>query len=187
MNTRSFARLGATLVGLLLVSCDSTSLKNPPATAAQVDLARYAGTWHEIARLPMPFQRAGDSATATYGANADGTLSVHNVATAPNGETSEIRGTATVLNPGQNTRLLVKFHAWFATFIPKPEHGNYWILHVDDHYQRALVGTPDRRYLWILARTRTIPAADEQALIAKARDLGYDVSKLVRPRPPVGS
>lgn len=181
MKTRSLTLHGAALGVLLLASCGTAPLENPPATAAAVDLTRYAGTWHEIARLPMPFQRPGDSATATYGANADGTLSVHNVATAPNGETSEIRGTATVLDPGQNSKLLVKFNAWFATFIPKPEHGNYWILHVDERYQRALVGTPDRRYLWILARTPTIPQADEEALIAKAHDLGYDVSKLVRP------
>ena len=26
---------------------------------------------------------------------------------------------------------------------------DYWILHVDAGYRHALVGTPDRRYLWI--------------------------------------
>jgi apolipoprotein D and lipocalin family protein len=50
-----------------------------------VDLARYAGRWYEIARLPMPFQRAEDTAVAEYGANADGTISVHNIATRPDG------------------------------------------------------------------------------------------------------
>lgn len=166
---------------LFIGSCGSAPVGNPPATAAKVDLARYAGAWHEIARLPMPFQRDGDAATATYGSNPDGTLSVHNVATAPNGEKGEIRGTAKVLNPPQNTKLLVKFDAWFATFIPKPEEGNYWILDVDKDYQRALVGTPSRKYLWILARTPNIPEADEKALIAKAKEQGYDVSKIVRP------
>jgi apolipoprotein D and lipocalin family protein len=174
--------LAAVTGGLILAACASSPVKSPPATAAKVDLSRYTGTWHEIARLPMPFQRDGDSATATYGANADGTLSVHNVAKAPNGEKSEIRGSAKVLNPGQNSKLLVSFNAWFSVFIPKPEQGNYWILDVDDGYQRALVGTPDRRYLWILARTPVIPENDEKALITKAQDLGYDVSRLVRPK-----
>lgn len=183
MKPATFLSLAVASAGaLILAACASAPVKSPPATAAKVDLSRYAGTWHEIARLPMPFQREGDSATATYGANADGTLSVHNVAKAPDGEKSEIRGSAKVLNPGENSKLLVTFNAWFAAFMPKPEQGNYWILHVDEGYQRALVGTPDRRYLWILARAPAIQEAEEEFLVAKARELGYDVTKLVRPK-----
>ncbi len=171
----------AALGSLLLTNCGSAPTPSPPPTVAKVDLSRYAGTWHEIARLPMPFQRDGDAATATYAANPDGSLSVHNVATAPNGEKGEIRGTATVVNPPHNTKLLVKFDAWFAAFMPKPEEGNYWVLDLDKEYQRALVGTPSRKFFWILARTPSIPEAEEKALIEKAKKLGYDVSKVVRP------
>ena len=43
------------------------------------DLARYAGTWHEIAHLPLFFQRQCiDTITATYTPRPDGTLAVHN-------------------------------------------------------------------------------------------------------------
>ena len=179
----SFARhllLAATSLGL--ASCAATPPSTPPATAPRVELARYQGTWHEIARLPMPFQQAGDAATATYGALPDGTLSVHNVATSPDGQKREIRGRARVLNPGENSKLLVTFDAWFSVFIPKPDVGNYWILHVDPDYQTALVGTPDRRYLWLLARTPTLPAATETRLLKIAQAQGYDTTQLVRPK-----
>jgi apolipoprotein D and lipocalin family protein len=148
---------------------------------AKVDLARYAGTWYEIARLPMPFQKAGDAAIAKYTARPDGKVGVHNIAIRPDGTQREIRGTATVLNPGENTKLAVRFDTWFGPLIPVPKEGNYWILHVSPDYQEALVGTPDRQYLWILARTQTISKSAEKALVEKARDLGFEMSVLVRP------
>lgn len=174
------AQIAAVCLPLLLAACASAPTK-PPPTAPRVDLAKYAGTWHEIARLPMPFQKAGDAATAIYTAKPDGNVGVHNIATRPDGTKREIRGTATVLNPGVNTKLAVRFDTWFGPLIPVPEEGNYWILHVSPDYQEALVGTPDRQYLWILARKKSLSAAAEAALVAKARDLGFKTESLVRP------
>lgn len=169
------------LIGLCLVSCSSTkNLVNPPATAKGVDLGRYTGRWHEIARLPMPFQKAGEAAVAEYGINADGTVSVRNIAIRADGSQHDIRGRATVLNPPENTKLAVRFSTWFAFLIPVSKAGNYWILHVDEQYQEAIVGTPDRKYLWLLARTPTIPEPSYAALVARAGQLGYDTSRLIR-------
>lgn len=172
------------LVGGLLVigvACSSGPKGSSLVTAGRVDLARYAGKWHEIARLPMAFQKAGDSATATYEARADGKVGVHNVATRPDGTTAEIRGTATVVNPGENTRLAVRFDTWFGPLIPVSKEGNYWILYVSPGYEQALVGTPDRKFLWILARTETVPANVEGDLVARAKALGFETEKLIRP------
>lgn len=182
MITKSLLLSSVLLMALFISGCATSPSPNPPATAGKVDLSRYTGEWHEIARLPMSFQNDGDSARAIYGKNTDGTISVHNIAIGPDGKKSEIKGSAKVLNPGVNTKLLVTFNAWFSTFIPKPEEGNYWILHVDEGYQHALVGTPDRRYLWILARAVKIDPKTETALVNKAKSLGYDTAKLVRPK-----
>jgi apolipoprotein D and lipocalin family protein len=168
-------------LGLLLTTCSSTTtLVNTPPTAVKVDLKRYIGRWHEIARLPMPFQKADEAAIAEYGSNADGTVSVHNIAIRPDGTQHDIRGYAKVLNPPENTKLAVHFSTWFGPFIPVPKEGNYWVLHVDEDYQEAVVGTPDRKYLWLLARTATIPEARYTALVAKAKNLGFDVSRLIK-------
>lgn len=153
----------------------------PPATAARVDLNRYVGRWYEIVRLPTPFQRTTEAALAEYGRNPDGTVSVRNVAVSPDRKSQrEIRGTAKVLNPPENTKLAVRFDTWFGRFIPIPKEGNYWILYVDEGYRTALVGTPDRKYLWILARDPKLPEAKLQELIGKARAQGYDTSRLIR-------
>jgi len=169
------------LLGLGLTSCSSTrSGVNAPATAGAVDLSRYSGRWFEIARLPMRFQKANEAAMAEYGTNADGTISVHNIAIRPDGSQRDIRGYATVLNPPENTKLAVRFKTWFGPLIPVPKEGNYWILHVDEHYQEAIVGTPNRKYLWLLARTAAISEARYAALVTRADQLGFDTSRLLK-------
>ena len=170
-------QLAASIGGLFLASCAAPS-KNPPATA-RVDLQRYLGRWHEVARLPMPFQKANESAIAEYGLNPDGTIAVHNVAIRPDGSQHDIRGYATVLNPPQNSKLAVRFNTWFGPFIPMPKEGNYWVLYLDETYQKAIVGTPDRRYLWILARTQKLPEPQLQDLVSKAKEQGFDVTRLI--------
>jgi len=57
--------------------------------------------------------------------------------------------------------------------------GEYWILYVDDRYHTAIVGSPDRKYLWILSRTPSLPAWQRESLLAKARQQGYDTSRLI--------
>jgi apolipoprotein D and lipocalin family protein len=91
-----------------------------------------------------------------------------------------ILGYAKVLNPPENTKLTVRFKIWFGPLIPVPREGNYWILHVDEDYQEAIVGTPNRKHLWLLARTPTIPEARYQELVAKADHLGFDTSRLLK-------
>lgn len=163
----------------MIFSACSSSREQPPVTAAHVDLSRYAGRWYEIARLPMLFQKANEAAIAEYGSLPNGTLSVHNIAIRPDGSQHDIHGYAEVLNPPENTKLAVHFTTWFARFIPIPKAGNYWILHVEDNYQEAIVGTPDRKYLWILARTLKITDHQLQDLLQRAGKLGFDRSKLI--------
>ena len=128
----------------------------------------------------MPFQKADESAVAEYAQNGDGTVAVHNIAIRPDGSQHDIRGYAKALNPPQNTKLAVRFSTWFGPFIPVPKEGNYWVLYVDEHYQHALVGTPDRKYLWILARTQKLPERQFQRLVTRATELGFNMSPLIR-------
>ena len=167
------------VTAIMTLSACASSRQQPPVTAASVDIAGYAGRWYEIARLPMPFQKANEAAVAEYGALPNGTLSVHNIGIRPNGSQHDIRGYAEVLNPPKNTKLTVHFNTWFAPFIPIPKEGNYWILHVESNYQEAIVGTPDRKYLWILARTPKISDQKLEDLLQRTEKLGFDRSKMI--------
>lgn len=55
------------------------------------------------------------------------------------------------------------------------------MLRVDDAYEHALVGTPDRKHLWLLAREAQISDATEQAFLETARAQGFDLERWIRP------
>ncbi len=167
----------------LLSACAGPAAFDPskaPQTVARVELARYQGTWYEIARLPMWFQRNCLRSQATYGLLETGEVSVLNECETAGGGKESVRGRARSVDPKTNARLEVRFDNWFAIFIPSQPQGNYWVLYLDEGYGTVIVGTPDRENLWIMARTPSIDEARHTELVAIARGLGFDTEKLIR-------
>jgi apolipoprotein D and lipocalin family protein len=158
-----------------LSSCATRSM---PPVEPRVDLERYQGVWHEAARLPMTFQKGCQQSTAEYRLKSDGKVAVTNRCLR-DGRTEEVKGTASVLDPPAGAKLEVRFDTWFGPFIPRSAEGNYWILDVSPGYTHALVGTPNRKNLWILARRLPLEPRAFSELVEKARRLGYPVEKLI--------
>jgi apolipoprotein D and lipocalin family protein len=88
-------------------------------------------------------------------------------------------GEAKVIDKVSNAKLQVRFAPAWLSWLPMV-WGNYWILELDTEYSIAVVGSPDRNYLWILARTPTISQADYESRVNNATRQGYDTSKLVK-------
>ena len=152
-----------------LVSYRDTSV--PISTAALFDPARYTGTWHEVARFPVPFEEGCHGVTATYETLPDSTLSVLNICRDNTGaEISRINGTAEITGPG---RLKVRFAS--VPFVA----AEYWVLWVDTDYQTAVVGSPAGTSGWILNRDPVIPADKMNAAQEILRFNGYNTSQLV--------
>ena len=165
---------------LILAGCVTLGSREPLPTVTSVNLIRYAGTWHEIARLPMWFQRHCVDSKAIYSIRPDGRVAVHNECLTDTGQPDQADGVATVIDTETNARLNVTFDNWFARLAGSSREGNYWILDLDEEYQTTMVGTPDRRYLWILSRTPQLEDSTYQRLVIKARALGFPVSDLIR-------
>jgi apolipoprotein D and lipocalin family protein len=157
-------------------------MRAPLQVVAPVDLKRYAGLWHEQARLPNRFEKqCAGSVTAEYNLRDDGSVEVRNRCILADGSFDESVGSARVVpvagQPGAG-RLEVRFSPDWLAWLPMV-WGDYWILKLDRDYQVALVGTPDRKYLWVLSRA---PVLDELSLRAEldyARTLGFDVDNVV--------
>lgn len=180
MKNIFFIMMGIIAVPALLTSCAELKSRESLTTVPSVDLGRYAGTWYEMARLPMWFQRHCVDAIATYTLRTDGFVGVHNKCVTGEGGIEQADGTATVVDTKTNARLIVVFDNWFTRLFGTFREGNYWILDLDPEYRTALVGTPDRRYLWILSRTPVLDEATYQRLVEKAGQLGFPVSDLIR-------
>lgn len=175
----TFVSLRVTLC-VILAGCAGLDRKDALPTVPTVDLDRYTGTWYEIARLPMWFQRHCVDSKAIYTVRADGAIGVRNECVTDTGGYDHIEGVARVVDPQTNARLTVIFDNFFARLFGSSRDGNYWILALDPDYRSAMVGTPDRRYLWILSRTPQLDDAAYQQLVEQARQLGFPVSTLIR-------
>jgi apolipoprotein D and lipocalin family protein len=145
-----------------------------PEVVDHVDLERYSGKWYEIACIPNMFQRGCTRTIARYQLRDDGKLEVINSCRKGglDAEPSFTDGTARVTDEKTNAKLRVRFF-W-------PLSVSYWIIGLDEEYQWAIVGTPDRDNLWIISRTPTIDEQLYQELVDRAAAQGYDVSELER-------
>ncbi|QZY51830.1 lipocalin family protein [Leucobacter tenebrionis] len=146
-----------------------------------LDLQRYLGLWYEIGRLPLRFEDDGArDVTAEYSLRDDGTVQVDNRCIDAEGEPTQALGQA---EPDEDHagRLRVSFLPEGLRWIPFTR-ADYWVLHIDEGYRHALVGTPDRKHLWLLAREPHIDAEAEREFLAEAREQGYDLTHWIRPQ-----
>jgi len=153
---------------LLLTGCEKKP-KAPP-TVASVDLDRYSGLWHEIARYENRFEAGCVGATARYTLQDDYVRVVNSCYDGSGRLKDRAEGKAYVVKGSGNAKLRVTFF-W-------PFYGDYWIIMLADDYRYSVVSDPERKYLWILARDTVLGDADRDAIMAKLVELGYDPFKL---------
>ncbi len=141
-------------------------------TVESVDLQRYVGLWYEIAKIPNSFQdQCVANTTAEYGLREDGNISVTNRCQTADGDMETAVGVAKVVEPETNAKLKVSFvrflwRNWF--------WGDYWIIGLDDEYKWAVIGTPSRKYGWILSRSLKMTEDDLNRCYEILTDQGYD-------------
>lgn len=169
------------LIGVgLLVKNAAAQKKEKPTTVQSVDLNKYAGLWYEIARYPNKFQdQCLSDVTAEYVIEKDGDITVINKCKKADGTFDEAKGDARIKDKRTNAKLEVRFAPKLLSFIPNV-WGDYWILDVGRDYDYALVGSPDRKYLWVLSRTKQLDQAKYDNMMQIAKDEGYNPDKLVK-------
>lgn len=149
-----------------------------PEAVASVDLSRYAGKWYEIARLPMYFQRkcTGD-VTATYTPKTgedDNAITVLNQCATKDGGKISASGIAVPAN-ASGSKLKVSFLPTWLRWAPFGK-ADYWILAIDESYQTALVGAPNKKYLWLLSRQPQMDKDTYDRYRQIAEHQGYDLT-----------
>jgi apolipoprotein D and lipocalin family protein len=183
MNKRIVLIAGCLVTLSAIVLARAAQSKRPLRVVSEVDLARYAGHWYEIARFPNRFQkRCVGEVTAQYTLQPSGKISVLNRCRLESGEQIQAEGVARVAGKGQpNSILKVRFAPAFLSFIPQV-WGDYQIIALAPDYTYALVGDPSREYLWILSRSLQMDDATYNQLVDEARVQGFDVSRLRKTR-----
>lgn len=157
------------LSGILLLVAFRAYSRKPLETVPKVDVKRYMGTWYEIASFPQRFQKGCSCTMAKYSLNENGTVKVDNSCTAY-GKKKQSIGKAKVVDKKTNAKLKVTFF-W-------PFYGKYWIIDLAEDYSYAVVGHPNRKYLWILSRTPQMDELEYRTIVERAKAKGFDITKL---------
>ena len=165
-------------VALLQITASVNAQATPAAelqavkTIPSIDVARYLGTWYEIARLDHSFERGLDKVYAEYSLREDGGLKVvnHGYDTKKQ-KWNEAIGKAYFVETPDVGRLKVSFFG--------PFYGGYNVIALDSNYQYALVAGENLSYLWILSRQKSIPDAVRKEYLDIAKGIGYKTEELI--------
>jgi apolipoprotein D and lipocalin family protein len=183
--------LGWGLAALLLTATASAVTAAPlPALQAvpSIDLNRYQGQWYQIAYYPNTFQKqCVANTTATYKPLANGQIEVINQCKTADGSISKAVGAARVKPPKflgvpvakgtVTSKLEVRFAPSYLSWI-NAVWAPYWVIQLADDYRYAVIGEPNREFLWILSRTPTLDPQDRAIISGLLQQQGYDPTKL---------
>jgi lipocalin len=162
------------LIFLFMMNLFSCKAPQDLPTVKFVDLKKYTGTWYEIARLPNRFEKGLTCISATYTLKENGEIKVLNQGhlLENTSEKSQATGKAWIPDSNYPGRLKVQFFWPFA--------GDYYIIHLDDDYQYVLVGSPNRKFLWVLSKTKQLEETIYSKLLKIAEEQGFEVSTIIK-------
>jgi apolipoprotein D and lipocalin family protein len=160
------------LASLVISGCAS----NEPEmmTVDYVDIDRFMGSWYVIANIPTFVEKGAHNAVETYRLNDDGTIATTFTYRKDgfDGKLKEYNPKGFILDSETNARWGMRF-VW-------PLKSDYRIVYLDDEYSVTVIARQKRDFVWIMARTPSIPDDKYQELAALVGDLGYDTSQLQR-------
>ena len=159
--------------GIMALTGMAAAQDKPLETVPSVDLQKYLGRWYEISSFPQSFQKGCHCTVAEYSMEKNFVRVINTCRKdSSEGKVKRAKGKAFVVKGSNNAKLRVQFF-W-------PFRGDYWIIDLAEDYSYAVVGAPDRNYLWILSRTPHMDEGLYQEIVKRCADKAFDVSKLVK-------
>ena len=169
---KTWLKRGGSLLSILLMTACSTRTHPPITVVPHVDLPRFMGDWYVIANIPTFIEKDAHNAVESYRMNPDGTIATtftyHQDGF--NGPVKRYEPTGFVLDKTSNA-------VWGMRFV-WPIKADYRIVYLDPGYTQTIIGREARDYVWIMARSPTLPEADYLRLLVLLGREGYDVSQI---------
>ncbi len=154
-----------------VTGCMSQSTKDIPAVQ-NFDIAKYAGKWYEIARLPHRFERDMNFVYTVYTPLSKNKIRVQNFGVREN-NAKHINGVAVFAQDSSQGLLKVSFF--------RPFYADYRIIYLNEAYTLAIVCGSTRNYLWILSRTPEISKEQMDFCLRKLTEWKFETDLLEYP------
>ena len=175
-------------LGGLLAACAGRGGARPIEPVAHVDLDRFMGDWYVIASIPTRFDRGAYNAVESYALGRD-----NRIDTVFRYRQDGFEGDLRTMTPTGFVREGTGNAVWGMQFV-WPIEAEYIIASLAPDYSDTIVARNKRDYVWIMARTPTLPEARYRQLLEEVAAMGYDTGHLRRipqrwpesaPRPPL--
>lgn len=168
---RALTCIGIVLFGTVMIFSGCQSMP-PIRTVESVDIQRFMGDWYVIAHIPTWIEKDAYNAVESYSLNADGTVQTTFTFNAggPDGPLKEYHPKGFIRAGSANA-------VWGMQFL-WPFKAEYRIIYLNADYTQTVIGRTQRDYLWIMARSPSIPAADYQPILDFVQSQGYDIDKI---------
>ncbi len=158
---------------LLVTGCQSVS-QPPIHVVDHVDLERFMGDWYVIANIPTILERGAHNAVESYELLPDGSIQTTFTfrAGAFDGPEKRYHPHGFVIDKASNA-------VWGMQFV-WPIKADFRIVYLAPDYSQTVIGRQKRDYVWIMARTPSIPDGDYRKILAFLAAQGYDTAKIER-------
>ena len=141
-------------------------------TVPKVDLERFMGDWYVIAAIPTFIEKESFNAIESYRLDNDGSI-----LTTFRFNKGSLDGPLKEYTPRAFVKETDSNAVWGMQFI-WPIKAEYRIIYLTDDYAQTVIGRSKRDYVWIMARTPTIPDEDYERILKFIQNQGYQLDKL---------
>ena len=141
-------------------------------TVKYVDLDRFMGDWYVIANIPTFIEKGAVNAIESYKLNEKGqvettfTFRKKN----PNGKRKIYNPKGFIWNKETNAEWRMQF-LW-------PFKAPFLIIDLPEDYSYTVIGYPNRKYVWIMAREPVIPPEIYNGILINLENIGYDINQI---------
>ncbi|MBN2279224.1 MAG: lipocalin family protein [Candidatus Marinimicrobia bacterium] len=156
------------LLGIFLLSCDNEEADLN--TVKSLDISKFMGDWYVLAVIPNFIEEGATNGIESYALDNKGNVNIE-YTFRKNGKTKTMKARGFVQD-GTNAFWKVQF-LW-------PVKLPYLVIDLDENYQYTVIGVPNRKFVWIMAREPQIDEYIYQNILNKLEKTGYDV-KLIKP------
>jgi len=141
--------------------------------ATSVDPKKYEGKWYINAAIPLALDKDWCCTIDNYSLNKKGYIDV--LTTYRKYDLKhKSKSLKQKLIPDKNSNY-TKFMAKVLIF-----SAPYWIISVADDYSYAVLGHPDKKYLYFISKKPQMEEGLYQKLVKFSAEQGYDISKIKR-------
>tara|TARA_B100000686_G_scaffold325697_1_gene382749 strand:+ start:119 stop:745 length:627 start_codon:yes stop_codon:yes gene_type:complete len=169
----SILTLFVVLINALVISSAIAEENKNLEVVSNLDLHKFQGVWYEIAHNPWFPENNCFAMIAYYKLIEDNKIEVTNICRKHgfDGEISKIIGEAWLVDPTITSKWEVQF-IW-------PFSLDYWVIDVEENFNYAVIGEPDKENFWILSREPIMEKGLLAKIIARSKMKGYDLSNLI--------